>query len=1235
MRNKIFASVILAIALLLGPGARAQNSGNSFQTQTIPGGLRVLVTGGSVMVNGLVVSINTQVVQTPNATNYIYISSAGVLSLSSTAFPTGGLPVSVVNCDLNNLVVTSISDARPQWILTGAPAASGTPGGSPGNIQINNSPNFAGSNFLTVDSPTSPTTLTVGGNENISGVLNVAADAVLKGLDPYSDIRQFGATAQVVHTTGTGSGSSITVGSSAIPNGVGIVIQGTTTGGGAAPLMATPAAPTVTTGLVESETAQDAPMSTGLTGASTYNYKIFARDFNGAKTAPSSVTTIANGLPVSAGTCTAPAMGLVNCAISSWTLTGSTLTITTTTANPAVQHAFVHITGTTNNFDAGGWYPISTINSGTTFTINNVPQFAVSASGGAQGNVAFFSGNHLSWAQNTGGSGVTQTWEYFICAQRPGDGSYHIIGTSFPTYVYSPFGPAIALTFDDFGTTLSANPVLPWFVSDADCAASSASNGPLVTTVTSGGGTTTLGLASPITGTVTGTGVRIDNAPAFSSAQSFVTGNSAMYIPAVGAASFEINSSLPMALTKINIIQNGNITINDTFAFPVASNWYSFMSKGQGPTGISFAFNDSATISCHAFPCIYAGSMNTSGQAQGATNFIGLTLVEQVANSLLLLVDANWGMTFKFMNFRTCQSSCSADNMGLGLVIRPGAANFSIEDSNISAGPGQVIDQTWSPAVYLTQDAPANGGTPGNTQLKNTMWNRRGMLQMSNGGSGVLVRMEDAYRQGGITPLYMVQGINGTTTGRVEQNFIFHDTESQPAYTFVCNLSCAGSTLGYRLGFANGVSQDAGTTPMQISGGGGGPIAPIVAGFDLGDNQGSSNSQATLNLGTWNFPLGGAFNGPVSGTAASFTSANISGLAAVGTLSAGNSNALLSSGAANPTAVFYNWQTASSGTTTTSAKNISAGHALVVGIYVGATGASISSITDTLGTSFVQQGTASLSGGGGGTGFWYFGCVPGAGGSDSVSVTPSTNVALLSIWDVTGVNCTTPTDTTKFSLATTTTPSVATITTANANELVLAFVRGGTGITSTPGSGYTLDGSGNPPPGSNGSSQMQHQVFASSSSTTTAPFTLSGSTGAYEGAIALIGQVPQLGTTADPWVATFSNTYNTGSKCAAAGTSAATSLVACGSAAAGLFSVPITTPTAAQVSTTAVGANSVVIVQQRLDTAAGTALSVTCNSTANATFPNVTALSAGASFSISMAAFAVNPGCYEYWIINQ
>ncbi|MGA9670367.1 MAG: hypothetical protein WBQ94_14235 [Terracidiphilus sp.] len=73
-----------------------------------------------------------------------------------------------------------------------------------------------------------------------------------------------------------------------------------------------------------------------------------------------------------------------------------------------------------------------------------------------------------------------------------------------------------------------------------------------------------------------------------------------------------------------------------------------------------------------------------------------------------------------------------------------------------------------------------------------------------------------------------------------------------------------------------------------------------------------------------------------------------------------------------------------------------------------------------------------------------------------------------------------------------------------------------------------------------------------------------------------------------------------------------------------------------QVNTTAVTANSTVIVMQRKDTTAGTTLGVTCNATSDtvATAPPVTATTAATSFTFGLGTISTNPECFNYWIIN-
>lgn len=112
--------------------------------------------------------------------------------------------------------------------------------------------------------------------------------------------------------------------------------------------------------------------------------------------------------------------------------------------------------------------------------------------------------------------------------------------------------------------------------------------------------------------------------------------------------------------------------------------------------------------------------------------------------------------------------------------------------------------------------------------------------------------------------------------------------------------------------------------------------------------------------------------------------------------------------------------------------------------------------------------------------------------------------------------------------------------------------------------------------------------------------------------------------------------YVTNTQCAAAGSAANPSAVACSAAASGLFSCATNASGGTcVVSTTAVGATSVILVQP--DSSLGTALSVTCNTTADSglTAPRVSARSANTSFTIQLGTFSTNPLCFSYTILNN
>lgn len=106
-------------------------------------------------------------------------------------------------------------------------------------------------------------------------------------------------------------------------------------------------------------------------------------------------------------------------------------------------------------------------------------------------------------------------------------------------------------------------------------------------------------------------------------------------------------------------------------------------------------------------------------------------------------------------------------------------------------------------------------------------------------------------------------------------------------------------------------------------------------------------------------------------------------------------------------------------------------------------------------------------------------------------------------------------------------------------------------------------------------------------------------------------------------------TYNTATNCTDSAGAAA-----CGSAASGSFVIDASA-TATVVSTSAVTANSIIILQN--DSSLGSRLSVTCNTQSSLVLgaPRVTARSASTSFTATIEVGpTTDPMCLNYWIIN-
>ena len=410
---------------------------------------------------------------------------------------------------------------------------------------------------------------------------------------PWIDLRQFGARPVQINTIGSGSGHSLTVGTNLFQQGAnGIPGDGiTVAGAGQEPQMHTPGAPTVTPGIAATLTVPDALLVAGANGSSTYAYRLFARDVLGSKTAAGPITTIDSG---------PAALGASRIQIATWGLTGNTLTFTTSQPSRLAKDALFHSTLTTNAELAGGWFPVSGT-SPNSFMVNNVPQSAPTTkedmiiSSGKGGVATYYVGNAITWSPIKGGSGVTSVYEVFVCAKRPGDSAFHIVGTSLPNTFYSENqGGIVSTRFVDFGWN---DPMLPWYVSDADCNAMTPTPSLFTTRVDGGGGTMALHIADALPRRVTNALVRFNNAPALNAGLAAAAGTRPLLIPSDGPnAQYVINSAVATPW-KVTIWQQGDLALMEPLIVGSDVTWTGTLGKSNLGAS-SFASTGTPVVYC-------------------------------------------------------------------------------------------------------------------------------------------------------------------------------------------------------------------------------------------------------------------------------------------------------------------------------------------------------------------------------------------------------------------------------------------------------------------------------------------------------------------------------------------------------------------------------------------------------------------------------------------------------------
>ena len=453
-----------------------------------------------------------------------------------------------------------------------------------------------------------PIANTSGAQTNVSNTFTAAqnfdADLHAKGPNPWFDLARYGgyySTFPAPQTTAgiTASSSTLTLASAQdFANGQGIVVWGA----GALPTITTPPQPAVT------------PIGV-VNGSTTYNYRVIAEDYFGGLTAASAV-----------GTTT---VGAATLGVNTVTLTQAVRSAGVTTYTTSVAHNFqagqtVDICGFGGGTGCPGTYlnafngvkVIVSTPTSTTFTVNdgNVAD-ATDTSGTPFVQIAAC--NKLTFSSFSG-VGTLRYWIY----RSAGAGSYSLVGVSVGL---DPF-------FIDCNQTVTG---APGYVPATPPA--SAQAGYLATTISSGGGTTSLTLANTATSTVSGATVLHDDTPAMRAAMqaAFNASGGTVYIPAAPQSGSSImywpfNSTLDMTsgftnpnLSPSRILSNAFVILNQPWILRS-----SLEIEGMPKKASSFFYTPGASFGGNAHPLFYIGH-NGGSSIQLNRIFLGASNAQQ------------------------------------------------------------------------------------------------------------------------------------------------------------------------------------------------------------------------------------------------------------------------------------------------------------------------------------------------------------------------------------------------------------------------------------------------------------------------------------------------------------------------------------------------------------------------------------------------------------------------------
>ena len=743
--------VLVCLLALLIPGiAHAQTSYGRIQTDRIANKSTVVITGATPDVS------NRNIFKTNNGSPTTITNFANGVDSQVITVMCGETNTTIQNnlniitasaaditCTANKAQDFTYDASQTKWIQkSGGSAGGGSPAGNNGNVQLKNGSVFA-----------------VGGENDDGSIFSTTRDAKFCGQNPYIDVRCYNVRAVTTTPSTTGGITSGTnkltlAGASTFQNGDGIDVRGA----GATPTITTPRAPTVVGANARYATGTGTTIANS-GGASTYQYQVVAIDQKGGATIASSATSISNG---------ATTLGLNTVNVSSWTRANGVVTVTTASAHTLVAGSLIVLTG--DNGIAGWWEVASTAdNTHFVFNTGQDTRNGALASGGATGVVTWYQCNHITW------TAVTGAWKYLIYGRA--SGSMALIGVSLPENTALSTDPLYD-EFDDFGSTMSAAPSVPaWYPTTPPVAVK---NQDLITTITSGAGTTSLVLAANAGNTVAGAAVVFDNAPNIVTAGNVASGHTGsapgvLFFPqTIANASYVTNSvmSLQYFPSILSVKQAGAISLGDTMLLGDTT-W-------TGDPRIPLAAASSFPF--ERLPQLSTVNANPAVYSVDRTRMSYISLSAATGNAATLwLYDGNSARipssTWEHMGIGT---SGSHDFMGRSLIIREsigGSGNIFLD--HISFGAGTAASYS-TPVFQHTQ----NGGSP--WTIRDIFLNRRGMYW----GGGFQGTINNIYEQGALMPKLLFANVIGGTRGvSLELSNSTEDTTSNPIISYFGGLS--------------------------------------------------------------------------------------------------------------------------------------------------------------------------------------------------------------------------------------------------------------------------------------------------------------------------------------------------------------------------------------------------------------------------------------------------------------